>query len=189
MNHIIESGKNLKYANAKQQNNQLLTHKLIINLYPKYLEKCWHITRRLTISRLEEASLFSCSSEQACESCSQPESTWTLNPYPSYSSPNAYELTQPSWWDGTGPLEFLVQDLTKMKEKKPLKNHKNQTSTFQNRDGILCKSICTITFTSQAWGIHTRETHLYVRRSLQIPIIWKNFLPETWIKWQMLHTF
>ena len=107
----------------------------------------WHITRRLTISRLEEASLFSCSSEQACESCSQPKSTWTLNPYPSYSSPNAYELTQPSWWDGTGPLEFLVQDLTKMKEKKPLKTHKNQTSTFQNRDDILYNSICTITFT------------------------------------------
>ncbi len=77
----------------------------------EYQTQSLHIARRLNISRLVEASLFSYSSEQAFESCSQQESTWTSNPYPSYSSQDAYGLTQPSWWDGTDPLEFQVQDL------------------------------------------------------------------------------
>jgi len=65
----------------------------------------------LTISRQEEASLSSCSSEQACEFCSRQGSTWTWNPYPSCSFPNAFWWQQLSWWGGTDPQEFQGQDL------------------------------------------------------------------------------
>lgn len=116
----------------------------------------------------------SCSSEQACESCSQPESTWTLNPYPSYSSPNAYELTRPSWWDGTGPLEFLVQDLTKMKEKNHLKPTKTKPQHFKV-EMVSCITVYSPSL-SHAWRIHKRGTHLYVRRSLQNTNYLKEFI-------------
>jgi len=89
----------------------------------------------LTISRQEEASLSSCSSEQACEFCSRQGSTWTWNPYPSCSFPNAFWWQQLSWWGGTDPQEFQGQDLN---IQIPTEQSKHQQKRGSMRAALTC---------------------------------------------------
>ena len=96
----------------------------------------WHtIGRKLTISKLVEASWFSYSNEQVCEFCSPRESIWTWSLCPSCSSPNAYGWKLLSWLSDRDPLESQVQVLDSKPQTTVKKNDLNNIQFIYSTSG------------------------------------------------------